>query len=286
MQCVPDKKKRENLLLLLHSLPFFSGVIASCVNTGLDDAFPYMFRSYDTLPIIDWSDLEPSKMDPSDPKGATFPINMTSASAASNDSQASTRSEQRNGGPAVSLPIWAVAKATTAAPFYFDSVHIDNKRFLDGGLGCNNPCLEAYNEVCKMHYQHPESKELSSASPVSLFLSIGSGLKPPKKQPTGFMKEYRSIIYLLRSIATDTEDRESLMRSLSVHHRFPYFRFSVDKGVGELKLDEWKRPTKGSESETLRRIRVATREYLNREDVQHDLEDCARRLISLRRLRL
>ena len=282
----PNKNKRENLLLLLHSLPFFSGVIASCVNTSLVDAFPYMFRSYDTLPTIDWSDLKPSKMDQPDPKGANFPRNMTSASAASNDSQASTRSEQRNGGPAVSLPIWAVAKVTTAAPFYFDSVHIDNKRFLDGGLGCNNPCLEAYNEVCNMHDQHPESKELSSASPVSLFLSIGSGLKTTKKQPRGFMKDYRSMISLLRSIATDTEDRESLMRSLSVHHHFPYFRFSVDKGVGELKLDEWKRPTKGRESETLRHIRAATRDYLDREDIQRGLEDCAQRLISLQRLRL
>ena len=276
----------KNLLLLLHSLPFRSGVIASCVNTSLDDAFPYMFRSYDTLPAIDSSDLKPSKKDQSDPKGAIFPRNMTSASSASNDSKASTRSEQRIGGPAVSLPIWTVAKATAAAPFYFDSVHIDNKRFFDGGFGCNNPCLEVYNEVCNMHHQPPKSKNTSSASPISLFLSIGSGLKPPKKQPTGFMREYRSITYLLRSIATDTEDRESLVRSLSSNHHFPYFRFNVDKGVGELKLDEWKRPKKGRDSETLRRIRAATKEYLDKEDIQQDLEDCAKLLISLRRLRL
>ncbi|KAL8791757.1 MAG: hypothetical protein Q9195_005633 [Heterodermia aff. obscurata] len=263
-----------------------TGVIASCVNTSLDDAFPYMFRSYDSLPSIDSSDREQSKFDKSDPKGAIFPRNMTSASVASNDSRASARSEQRNGGPAVSLPIWAVAKATSAAPFYFDPVHIDNKRFVDGGLGCNNPSLEACNEVSTMHHQHSDSKDTSSASPVSLFLSIGSGLKTSQKQPTGFLKEYRSMIYLLRSIATDTEDRESLVRSLSVNHHFPYFRFNVDKGVGELKIDEWKRPKKGRESETLTLIRAATREYLDREDTQHDLEDCAQLLIKLRRLRL
>ena len=245
-----------------------------------------MFRSYDTLPTIDSSDLEPSENPQYDLKGAIFPRNMTSASAASKDSQASTRSEQRKGGPAASLPIWAVARATTAAPFFFDSAHIDNKTFFDGGLGCNNPSLEAYNEVCNMHYQPPESKNISSASPISLFLSIGSGLKSPRKQPKGFMAEYRSLVDLLRSIATDTEDVESLVRSLSVNHHFPYFRFNVDKGVGELRLDEWKRPKKGRESETLRRIRAETRIYLDREDIQRDLADCAQRLISLRRLRL
>ena len=259
------------------------------MNTSSDGAFPYMFRSYDSLRTIDSSYIEPLRKRPSDRKGTIFPRNMTSASAATNDSQASTRSEQHSGGPADSLPIWAVARATAAAPFFFDPVHIDNNRFLDGGLVCNNPSLEAYNEVCSMHYQPSEHKDNLSASPVSLFLSIGSGLKTSKKQTTGLLKEYRSTMYLLRSKATDTEDREFLMRRLALHHRFPYLRFNVDKGVGELKLDEWKRPKKGHDShdsETLRHIRIATRKYLDREDIQRDLEDCAQRLISLRRLRL
>ena len=256
------------------------------MNTSSDDAFPYMFRSYDTLPTINSSNPNPSKNDQSDSKGPTIPRNATGASTASHDTQASIRSEQDNEGSAVSLPIWTVVRATTAAPLYFDSVHIDNKKFLDGGLGSNNPSLEAYNEVCKMRYQHPESRHPLSDSPVSLFLSIGSGLRTSRKEPTGFMKEYRSTMHLLRSIATDTEDRAFLMRRLSINHNFPYFRFNVQKGLGELKLDEWKRPKKGHESETLLRIKAATKDYLDRNDIQLELEDCAQRLITLRRLRL
>ena len=253
--------------------------MASRVDPTVGNCVTHVFRTYDVLPMTALSEH----------KVTTFRRDMTGLTTASDSSQASRSFNQRNIGPAESLPIWIVARATVAAPLYFDAVIIDDKTFLDGGLGSNNPSLEAYNEVRDIHSQNSESKYVSTASPIALFISIGSGLKSTKQRPTGFPKAYRSLIYLLRSVATDTEEREMLMRRSAVHGQFPYFRFNVDKGVGEIKTDEWRRPKKGrdlSSSETLQRIKEATKEYLGSKDVQQDLEDCARLLISLRRLRL
>lgn len=38
--------------------------------------------------------------------------------------------------------IWQAARATSAAPHYFDSVKIDGVSYVDGGLGYNNPSPE------------------------------------------------------------------------------------------------------------------------------------------------
>ena len=252
--------------------------MASRVDSTMGDCVTHVFRTYDLLPMTALSEQNESTVK-----------RDTGMTTGSDSSQASHISNQRNMGPAESLPIWIVARATSAAPLYFDAVNIDDKVFLDGGLGSNNPSLEAYNEVLDIHRLNLESKYVSTASPIALFISIGSGLKSARQRPTGFLKEYRSLISLLKSVPTDTEEREILMRKSAVHGQFPYFRFNVDKGVGEIKIDEWRRPKKGrdvSSSETLQRIKDATNQYLERKDTQQDLEDCARLLISLRRLRL
>jgi len=38
--------------------------------------------------------------------------------------------------------IWEAARATSAAPAFFESFERDGKRFVDGGVGFNNPILE------------------------------------------------------------------------------------------------------------------------------------------------
>lgn len=39
-------------------------------------------------------------------------------------------------------PIWQAARATSAAPFYFDSITVDNVAYIDGGIQVNNPSME------------------------------------------------------------------------------------------------------------------------------------------------
>ena len=129
-----------------------------------------------------------------------------------------------------------MARAASAAPTFFDPVHIKEKTFLDGGLGHNNPSFDALSEVHGIHRQPVVSEhEYSEMSSVSLFISIGSGLTDTSEEPRRrFFSQVISTISLLRSIATETESTEDKMQKISTIVHFPYFRFNVDKGVGDL----------------------------------------------------
>lgn len=61
---------------------------------------------------------------------------------------------ERNPGREDNYPITRVARATSAAPFYFKAVNLDKDdpdlELIDGGFGANNPSEEAYREVGQM----------------------------------------------------------------------------------------------------------------------------------------
>jgi hypothetical protein len=89
----------------------------------------------------------------------------------------------RNYGPAHNFEIWEVARATTAAPPYFDplkisalnrsnsnqsSSHQHRMIFTDGGFGqSNNPTLESFREVLR--------KNAARIDRVGIVVSIGTG---------------------------------------------------------------------------------------------------------------
>src|SRR5204863_2284748 len=70
--------------------------------------------------------------------------------------------------PANREPVWQVARATSAAPIYFESIKIGGRKFLDGGMGANNPAPLAFQEI---YHKHPH--------PPAVFVSIGTGKKNP-----------------------------------------------------------------------------------------------------------
>lgn len=305
-----------------HNWLLYRGVVASWTDSPTRRGslpLPYIFRSYDI----------PLETSPSEQKLDRTSRSSTGQTASSTVSCRSQRKIQRSANSSGSLPIWKAARATSAAPGYFDPVHIEDKTFLDGGLGYNNPSLEALSEVYSIHRQLNLSEHGYSEIPsISLFISIGSGLTETINEPRRrFFPQVFSLISLLKSIATDTESKIDVMQQISAIGNFPYFRFNVDEGVGHLRMDEWKRPKKGEEpasSETLQEIRcvspkssqplsycswlgghgfmqhlpghkladsesinrTATARYLARKEVQQDLDECAKMLITLRRLRL
>ena len=67
--------------------------------------------------------------------------------------------------------VWKVAYRTSAAPFYFK----EEDNYIDGGLLANNPCEEALTAI-QQFYQSKGQK-----LPISLLVSVGSGINPPKK---------------------------------------------------------------------------------------------------------
>lgn len=149
----------------------------------------------------------------------------------------------RNPGPAHDIPILEVARATSAAPAYFKEVTIDHRKYLDGGFGANNPCLEIFREVRSLNNYNNTC--------LGSVISIGTGRNKESRMKceNGFKKVLsvglgKFIHYenFARKWASDSEVPHSNMLD---HHRSPeqsfeYVRLNVEEGLARMKLDEWK----------------------------------------------
>ncbi|XP_067644660.1 85/88 kDa calcium-independent phospholipase A2 isoform X2 [Eurosta solidaginis] len=70
--------------------------------------------------------------------------------------------------------VWRAARATGAAPSYFRAFG----RFLDGGLIANNPTLDALTEIHEYNMALRSVDREKEAVPVSIVVSLGTGLIP------------------------------------------------------------------------------------------------------------
>lgn len=198
----------------------------------------------------------------------------------------------RNFGDPPTLPIWQVARATSAAPNYFPLIAVNTAsggrtKFKDGGFGSNNPSDEAYFDIMYKHGGTPKN--------IGPFTSIGTGIPALEIFSRKEGNLYNAIANVKAAIKHPT-------RTLKVHDTilghskesdFPYYRFDGGKDLGEIALDEWKShkftrlrgksPTPGGK--TLEKLHRATSEYLKDPEVQGDLVECAKLLVRRRRLR-
>ncbi|RAL64837.1 hypothetical protein DID88_001433 [Monilinia fructigena] len=184
--------------------------------------------------------------------------------------------EELNPGPAQPIPIWKVARATTAAPTYFKPIQLERERFIDGGFGgfSNNPTSRTFAEIEQMH----------GKGAVTLTLSIGTG-RPTKVQPiakhkSGFVRYILQLIKYTTATTTDSENTHERVRELLAAQGCPYERFNVDGGLGDINLGEWR--IRGKENITLKKIRDQTRAYLEQSDVQTQMERMAKMLVNNR----
>ncbi|RYN72861.1 hypothetical protein AA0120_g12698 [Alternaria tenuissima] len=148
--------------------------------------------------------------------------------------------------------IWEVARATSAATTFFESISIGHQdiEFIDAGFGHNNP-----SEVLSS-----EAEDMFQDSTYDCMLSIGTGLG----DVITIKDSRRSIIKALKSMASHSQ---------AVHRRLSqrlseavYFRFDVTRGLDDVTLSDWK------ESST---ISAHTRNYLAEVDVERQIKRCA-----------
>ncbi|KAF2821644.1 FabD/lysophospholipase-like protein [Ophiobolus disseminans] len=214
------------------------------------------------------------------------------------------------------LKIWQVTRATSAAPFYFDMLVADvrNERmgFKDGGIRENNPSFAAYSEHSSMHGDEREP---------GLLLSIGTGR--PNTENDGFaavwpgplgkfklLQKWSEKFAVFKNVLikyTEGEKQHTNMRVIAKGEHRWYKRLNVDKGLHDLKLDNWEKgswtnPQTGKTEvvnggKTLSRMELATKEYLSRDNLESPggfkeyqppkvvLQQIAERLVRHRRLR-
>lgn len=223
----------------------------------------------------------------------------------------------RNPGLAHDIPIWQVARATSAAPTYFEPLKTGDHEYLDGGMGANNPCEEIQGEVWRMNN--------NSKNCVRVILSIGTGRNNMVPFGGQGLSRYWHLFKWAQKRVTDSQEPHVRMKARAKRENFTYFRLNVEQGLDKIKLDEWRvkgelRTTVGRavnrlrslrkssphtrnsnkvrsdenstaekadclppKNKTLDSIRTNTNSYLAREDVKKWLRDCAEILVKIRR---
>ena len=156
--------------------------------------------------------------------------------------------------------IWEAARATTAAPTYFKAISIEwpsgaSNRFVDAGLGFNNPTEEIIEGAETI---------FGASTPLRVLISLGCGVKSSIRYdvPSALDKFLpRNAIKTLKDIAADCEKTsQSLERSFK-NHANVYFRFNIPE-IGDIGLSEVDQPM-------LDRISASTKAYFDRGSAGH-----------------
>ena len=123
--------------------------------------------------------------------------------------------------------VWEAARATSATPELFEPVKIGRHRYVDGGLGHNNPTPDALTELSRIGAWKDH--------PIACIVSLGTGIKTINTVG-GVGDIPRLLPRLLIDTATDCEATHQHLENQR-HGSGDYFRFNVSEGVGDFGLD-------------------------------------------------
>ena len=199
------------------------------------------------------------------------------------------RSPRVNYEKAQEFEIWQVARAATAAPFFFEPLKIEKARtsghilFTDGGFGqSNNPTREGTREIEDFH--GPNS--------IGIVVSVGTARK--KKEATGsWLRRFlTAIVKDFKDMAHDVSDPETTHEDLELaadRMGFPYYRLNQKDGL-DIELDRWEPKRNGlgkdAGSRTITTIRNHFGQWASQTERITQLQDCARQLVECRRQRM
>lgn len=124
--------------------------------------------------------------------------------------------------------IWEAARATSAAPTFFPPMKIDDVEYIDGGIGNNNPTLEASNEVQNML----KLKELD----IACVFSIGTGLKDFQYSKLGLLATLRTI--KRTAMGGENVHRQKMFAQYRKEQSVLYERVNPDAAVASVKIDQ------------------------------------------------
>ncbi|OTB05864.1 hypothetical protein M426DRAFT_21595 [Hypoxylon sp. CI-4A] len=201
------------------------------------------------------------------------------------------------GGRSGDLSIWQVARATTAAPMYFEPLEIltdENltyagtnsrlgshdgtgkpryERLEDGGLGyANNPSKVMYDEL---------TEQLSNNMSIGTFVSIGTAR--PMDPPTG-SRLFRVIKGSISRLGNPEHTHEQMMSLAARDDSLRYYRLNQPGGLAGIQIDDWNPKPTGED--TMNTMKTAFNAYISTPEIVTYMQQCARDLVAARRARV
>jgi patatin-like phospholipase/acyl hydrolase len=178
-----------------------------------------------------------------------------------------------------------VARATSAAPTYFEVARVKNElgtnfALIDGGLFANNPAMVAYSEARTMKFENkvdfPSAKDM-------LIISVGTGSKSKsypydKVKDWGQIKWVKPVIEIMMSGSSGTThyhlnkiyDTLALQTDKNNYHRLePMVKFA------DSQMDN-------ASPENLIKLKEDALSYVSKEEVDSELDIIAQKLITYR----
>jgi hypothetical protein len=163
----------------------------------------------------------------------------------------------------VPATICEAVRATSAATSFFNPTTIGphGRKFVDAGLGANNPVERIWNEAQNIWCS--SDQELQQL--LKCFVSIGTGDPGTKPIAEGAFKFFSETLV---GIAAQTEETAKVFinRHRYLYERKRYFRFNVQQGLQGVGLEEY-------EKEAL--IDAATANYMDSTETKSVVQACA-----------
>lgn len=160
--------------------------------------------------------------------------------------------------------ICEAVRATSAATSFFEPVTIGprGRKFVDAGLGTNNPVEQLWNEAQNLWCQDG-AVELTAL--LKCFVSVGTGNPGKKPIAEGSMRFFKDTLV---GIVTDTENTAKVFveRHRRLYEGKRYFRFNVEQGLQDVRLEECKAAAL---------IEAATAEYMDGQETKLSAQECA-----------
>ncbi|KAI8670389.1 PNPLA domain-containing protein [Fusarium keratoplasticum] len=159
------------------------------------------------------------------------------------------------------IKIWEAARATSAAPTYFEPIKVGSHslEFVDGGIGTNNPVFQT-RSCARDLWRVPNNTSFDEQ--IHCLVSIGTGAGQ------GYSAKVLDMLKIFSSVLTDTEATASKFASSHEHlvKTNKYFRLTVPAGIGNIDL---------ADTSKLEDISGRTFTYL-KDNCSEQLDQCAK----------